>query len=368
MDGSFPPRARDARPRVVVLGAWRDALGLSGDGLDRALASSVDIGRTDAGASLRGWPRAYRAAATLIRRDGFELVHVLDPRLAPVGALLRRRCCVPATLTLTADALRRRGPLAALERRAFPAFDEALVSDDAMPSIDDRARLGVPIYVLPSAARELPMPLPRDLTRVLRALRGLEPEQPLVGVPWPSNAADFRWFRDIVMPNLRTRPSFLLLGVASRRELAAMLGVACVRADVRSITGSITAGLIAAAARMVDVFAVPAPTRSSAAPRSELLMALSVSGVPVVTDATSFDCVPAHETSGLMVDPGDERGFVAALDGVLQLPPIQRHFLGEEVARATLRERPLRPVAEAYADRFSSLLGRPVIPRELRAA
>ncbi|TAK59301.1 MAG: hypothetical protein EPO22_10365 [Dehalococcoidia bacterium] len=317
---------------------------------------------------LRSWPRAYRAAAALIRRDGFEMVHVLDRRLAPVGAMLRRRRAVPATLTLTAEALRRRGPRAALERRSFAVFDEAFVSDDAMPAIDDRATIGVPIYAMPSAARELPMPSPRDVARVLGALRGLEPEQPLVGVPWPNNVADFRWFRDIVMPNLGAKPSFLLFGVASRRELRMLMGVAGARVDVRAVAGPITAGLIAAAARMVDVFAVPAPTRSPAAPRGELLMALTVSGVPVVTDAASFDCVPAHETSGLMIDPGDERGFVAALDGVLRLPPVQRHLLGEEVARSTLREWPLRPVTEAYAARFASLLGRPVIPQELRVA
>ncbi len=364
----FQLRDTGSRPRVVVLGDFRDALGTWGDAFHRALASPADVRRVEGGTTLRSWPRAYRTAASLIHRDGFEMVHVLDPGLAPIGAMLRHRCGVPATISLTADAMRRCGPRAALERRSFAAFDEAFVSEDAMPAIDDRATVGAPIYAMPSAARELPMPSPRDVARVLGALRGLEPEQPLVGLPWPRNAADFRWFRDIVMPNLATQPSFLLLGVTSRRELQAMLRLTGTRSDVRAVTGSITAGLIAAAARMVDVFAVPAPSRSSGAPGGELLMALTVSGVPVVTDATSFDCVPAHETSGLMVDAGDERGFVVALDGVLRLPPVQRHFLGEEVARSTLREWPWHPVAEAYAARFGSLLGRPVIPQELRAA
>ncbi len=363
----FPQRRDPAPPRVVVLGELRDALGPWGDGLRRALDSYADVEHV-AATGLRGWPRAYRAAASLIRHDGFEMVHVLDPRLAPVGAMLRRRCFVPATVTLTADALRRRGPGATLARRSLAAFDEAFVADDAMPAVEERARIGAPIYAMPPAARELPMPSPRDVARVLGALRGLDPEQPLVGVPWPANVADFRWFRDIVMPNLGARPSFLLLGVSSRRELRLLMGVAAARADVRAVTGPISAGLIVAAARMVDVFAVPAPTRSTPAPRGELMMALTVSGVPVVTDAASFDCVPAHETSGLMVDPGDERRFVAALDAVLNLPPVQRHYLGEEVARSALREWPVRPVAVAYAARFSSLLGRPQIPQELRAA
>ena len=293
-----------------------------------------------------------------------ELIAALDLRPHPEGGFYREVYRSPVEVT-PAD---RRGPRAAVERRSFAAFDEVFLPDDAMPAVAERRAIRAPIYTMPSAARELPMPSPRDVARVLGALRGLEPEQPLVAVPWPKNVADFRWFRDIVMPNLGTRPSFLLLGVASRRELRMLMGVAGGRVDVRSVTGSITAGLLAAAARMVDVFAVPAPARAQRAPRGDLLMALTVSGVPVVTDAMSFDCVPAHETSGLMIDPGDERGFVAALDGVLRLPAVQRHFLGEEVARSMLRERPLRAVAEAYAARFSALAGRPEIPQELRAA
>ena len=357
-----------SRARVVVLGDVCDTLGAWGDGFHRALSASADVARIERGASLRSWPRVYREAASRIGCERFELVHVLDPRLAPVAAALHRRYAVPATVTLTGDAKRRRGPLAAFERRAFADFDEAFVSEDTLPAIDDRTNLGVPLYAMPSVARELPMPSTRDVARVLRALRGIEPEQPLVGVPWPRDVADFRWFRDIVMPNLRTQPSYLVFGVTSRRHLRAMLRLAGVAADVRIVTGAISAGLIAAAARMVDAFAVPAMSRSSVAPPATVLTALTVSGVPVVTDDTAFDCVPAHEMSGLLVDARDERGFVSALDGVLRLPPVQRHALGEEVARSTLRERPWRPLAEAYAARFNSLLGRPVIPVELRAA
>ena len=365
---SFPALGPHAPARAVVLGRYRDTLGSCGDGLEHALGAVADVRRVDARAALRSWPRAYRDGASLIRRDGFELVHVLDPRLAPVGAMLRRRCRVPATITLTADALRRRGPRAALERRSFSAFDEAFVPDDAMPVLEERARLGVAVYAMPAAARELPMPSSRDVARVLGALRGLDPDQALVGVPWPRNAADFRWFRDIVMPSLDARPAFLLFGVTRRRELRAMLRFAAIEEDVRVVTGAITASLVAAAARVVDAFAVPAAARVVGAPPGDLFTALTVSGVPVVTDDALFDCVPAYGSSGLLVDAGDERGFVAALDGLLRLPHVQRLYLGEEVARSILRERPWRPVAEAYAERFSALVGRPLVPAMLRAA
>ncbi len=361
-------RSEGARPpRVVALGGLRDALGMSADGFHRALAAAVDVERLDAVHPIRDALRLYRTAAALIRRDAFELVHVLDPRLAPIGATLRRRCGVPASITLASEVRQTRSPWGVLARRSLGAFDEAFVSDDRLADAGGCRDLGVPLYPMPVAARELPLPAPRDVARVASALRGLPQGRPIVAVPWPRTGTDFRWFRDVVMPHLVTRPACVLFGVASRRELRLTLRAAGVQADVRSVTGPVSASLIAAVARAVDAFAVPAMSRPDAA-SAELMLALTVSGVPVVTDAMAFDCVPAHETSGLMIDAGDERGFIAALDNVLALPAIQRHFLGEDIARSTMRERPWRPVLEAYAERFGALVGRPVIPADLRAA
>jgi hypothetical protein len=74
------------------------------------------------------------------------------------------------------------------------------------------------------------------------------------------------------------------------------------------------------------------------------------------------------DAGGLAAWPDDDHTFIAALDRLLGLHPIQRQFLGEDMARAALHERPWQPVAEAYVERFAALLGRPRIPADLRAA
>jgi hypothetical protein len=361
-------RSKNGRaPRVVTLGSLRDPLGMSADGFHRALAAAAEVEHLDTARPIHDGVRLYRAAAALIHRDAFELVHVLDPRLAPIGAMLHRRHGVPASLTLTADVQESRRPWAALARRSLGAFAEAFVAEDDFAGVAGPGCRGVPLYTMPVAARELPLPSPRDVARVARALHTLTPRRPIVAVPWPRTGTDFRWFRDVVMPHLSAQPVCVLFGVTSRRQLRLMLQAAGSPADVRSIAGPLTASLIAAVARVADAFAAPAPSRPDEV-SSGVTMALTVSGVPVVTNAMAFDCVAAHETSGLMIDKGDESGFIAALDNVLALPAVQRRFLGEDIARSTLRERPWQPVAEAYTERFSALVGRPVIPAALRAA
>ena len=56
------------------------------------------------------------------------------------------------------------------------------------------------------------------------------------------------------------------------------------------------------------------------------------------------------------------------LNQVLSLPAVQRHALGEDFARFTLRRWPWDAAAEIYAERFAALVGRPQIPVDLRAA
>ncbi|MBI5285731.1 MAG: hypothetical protein HY874_11615 [Chloroflexi bacterium] len=356
------------RPRAVLLGSYRDGLGLSGEGLQRALADEADIAFLDGASLFRdGW-RLYRRGASLIQKDGFELVHVLDARLAPIAAMLRRRHGVPVTVTLSDTALRGRTPWAAMARNVLDTFDEAFVSEDAIAALARQRLTRLRLSFVQAAARELPWPSPADVTRVARALRGVQPGRLVVGVPWPSDRNDFRWFRDVVMPQLKTRPVCLLFGVPSRREVRFMLRAAGARADFRVLTGRATGSQVAAVARAVDAFAVPAGDAATDGGQAGLMSALAVGGAPVISGAGGGGLVLAHEGNGPVIDPGEERGFIASLDQLLAMPAIQRHFLGEDIARSMLHERPWRPVAQAYAERFASLLGRPIIPASLRAA
>lgn len=362
----WPIAAR--RPHAVLLGSYRDGLGLSGEGLQRALADEADIAHLDGTSPLRDGLRLYRRAASLISRDGFELVHVLDARLAPIAAMLRRRHDVPLTATLSDAALRSRAPWAAVARNALHTFDEAFVSEDALVSAARQQLPRLRLAYVQSAARELPWPSPADVARVARALRGVQAGRLIVGVPWPRDRNDFRWFRDVVMPQLKARPLCLLFGVPSRREVRFLLRAAGAPADFRVITGRATGSQVAAIARAVDAFAVPAGSAADDGGQAGLMSALAVGGAPVISGVGGGGLVLAHEGSGPVIDPGEERGFIASLDQLLAMPAIQRHFLGADIARSMLHERPWRPVAQAYAERFASLLGRPIIPASLRAA
>ena len=356
------------RPRAVLLGSYRDRLGLSGEGLQRALTDEAEIVHLDGASLFRDGLRLYRRGSSLISQDGFELVHVLDARLAPIAAMLRRRHGVPVTATISDAALRGRTPWTAVARNALGMFDEAFVSEEAIAGMARERLPRLRLSFVPAAARELPWPSPADVARVARALRGVQPGRLVVGVPWPRDRNDFRWFRDVVMPQLKTHPVCLLFGVPSRREVRFMLRAAGAPADFRVIAGRATGSQVAAIARAVDAFAVPVGAAATDGGHASLMSALAVGGAPVISGAGGGGLVLAHEGSGTVIDPGEERGFIASLDQLLAMPAIQRHFLGEDIARSMLHERPWRPVAQAYAERFASLLGRPIIPASLRAA
>lgn len=315
--------------------------------------------------------RAFAQASAAITRDGFEAVHVLDARFAPVGAALRRRHGVPLSVSLRQADLESNHPWDRLASRAFAGFEQAFGSDQALAQALRSSRAWrLPLSVVPHAATELPWPQRRDVDRVARALRGVRPGRLVVGVPWPGNRNDFRWFRDLVRPGLTADPVCLLFGVPSRREVRWMLrSSAGGNAEYRILTGRVDASTVAAIARAVDAFAVPAP--SGAQPTgaaAEQSLALAVGGAPIVSDVSAHEPVFAHEDNAFLSEPSDDRAFVATLDRLLALPAVQRHFLGEEFARFTLHRWPWSAVADVYADRLAALVGRPRIPVELRAA
>lgn len=171
------------------------------------------------------------------------------------------------------------------------------------------------------------------------------------------------------MPQTAANPVWLIAGAPSRRQARLLVHVAAASSEYRIISGRFDADLIAAVARCVDAFAVPARRHNDAGhAMDESTLALAMGGVPVVTNGRENQRVLAHERSAFVVDPGDERGFISTLDQVLALPAAQRHLLGEEFARSTLAQWTWESVAETYAGRFAALVGRPRIPAGLRAA
>jgi glycosyltransferase involved in cell wall biosynthesis len=362
-----PPSA----PRVVVIGSRRDQLSHGDEDLIRALDRRVQLLHVAAASPVRHSLRAFARASDAISHRDFEAVHILDPRFAPVGAALRRRYGIPLSVSLRQADLDSRHPWSRITARAFAGFDQAFASDNGLArSLRASRARRLPLSIVPHAATELPWPQRRDVDRVARALRGVRPGRLVVGVPWPENRNDFRWFRDLVRPGLTTNPVCLLFGVPSRREVKWMLRPQTVgAAEYRILPGRIDASVIAAIARAVDAFAVPSPSGTTpAGGAAERSLALAVGGAPIVSDVSAHEPVFAHEDNAFLSETSDERAFVATLDRLLALPAVQRHFLGEEFARFTLQRFPWSAVADVYADRFSALVGRPLIPAELRAA
>ncbi|MDP9236477.1 MAG: hypothetical protein M3P30_03595 [Chloroflexota bacterium] len=357
-----------APPRVVLLGSHYDGLRCSGDGLILALSREAEAVHVDATGPLRHALTAYGRAAAAVS-DGAELVHVLDARFAPVAVLLRRRLGVKITATVSAQDMSSRTPWPVLARRFLPRFDAAFTSEEAalfalrdtMPSLSaSRVRPAVSM---------LPQPLAKHTSAVARALRGVRPGRLVLGLVWPENRNDLRWFRDVVLPRLDAKPICLLLGAPSAREVRLLIGAAGVRSEFRLLRGPLDAPTIAAAARCVDAFVSPASLRHGKPDAiTPLALALAVSSVPTVTDGQAEAAVLTHERNAFLVDRGDERGFASTLNDLLALPALQRHFLGEEFARYTLGQWTWREAADVYVERFASLVGRPRIPAGLRAA
>lgn len=368
MDRSDRRPTRIARPRIALIGSCRDAFGMPGDGLVTALARECDLVHIDAVSPYRQALRVYRQAAQAVR-FGTELVHVLDPRFAPVAAMLGERLGVPVSVTLSARDMRSRSPLAQLGRRAIRRLDQAFTSEMlAVHAIRDTMP-GLEVSLVRPAARELPAPLERHTGAVARALRGVVPGRPVLGLLWPDNRNDLRWFRDIVLPQLNANPVCLLIGAPSQREARLVVRVAGLKSEFRVLSGRLDAPMLAAVARCVDAFVSPASLRRGPGDAvTGMTLALAVGGVPVVSDGRAEAAVLAHERNAFLVDRGDEREFASTLNRLLALPAIQRHFLGEEFARFTLSEWPWSAAAVVYAERFASLVGRPQIPADLRAA
>ncbi len=356
------------RPRVVLIGSPHDRFSASDNGLTNALGATIRIRHVSADSPLRHSVAAFRAASAAIRDRRFEMVHLLDARFALTGMMLQRHFGVPVTASVGPDDLSAVAPWSRLSMRALTHLDEVFVSSRITAASLRLRTPSLPVSFVRSAASPLPWPPKSSVARVTRALRGIRPGRLVVAVPWPENRADLRWFRDVVVPQIDSHALCLLIGVPSRRQARLIVGLSGYQSDFRVLSGRLDIAMIAAVARCVDAFVVPTSSPRSVDVESALSIALSLGGVPVVTNGTEAAGVLAHERNAFVVDPGDERGFVHTLNQVLSLPAVQRHFLGEEFARFTLSRWPWSDVADVYAERFAAHVGRPFIPADLRAA
>ena len=358
-----------SRPRVLLVGSYRDPLGLCCDDLVPAIGQHADTLHIPAKAPVRQALSVFKQASRAIRDNGFELVHLLDPRFAAIGMMLQRQFDVPVSVSISSANAGSRLPLARLAVRAMNHLDHGFTAEEAVSQAMRVRAPRLPMSVVSPAASALPWPSKSGLARVTGALKGARPGRLVVAVPWPENRNDLRWFRDVVLPQLDANPMCLLLGVPSRRDARLLVGAPGVRADFRVHTGRLTADIIASAARCVDAFVVCAASEPPpSAPAGCLAIALATGGVPVVTNAAEDARVLAHERNAFVVEPNDERGYVHTLNQILSLPAVQRHVLGEEFARFTLSKWPWRSVANAYTERFAALVGRPQIPIDLLRA
>lgn len=362
-----PPPKAFAAPRIVGVGSFRDPLGLSGDGLVAGLRRLADVRTVDASGAPWSAPSTLFETLRAVREHEAELVHIFDARHAAVGRWIRKRRGLPATLSLSSSDVRVVSgwpkPDASLH-----ALDLAFVSEPTVMAALREQAPRLDVTLVPPVARPLPWPDNRRMATMKRLLKDVRPGRLVVGVPWPTDRRDVRWFRDAIMPSIEGSPMCLIFGAPSRRHARLLFGAQGMQQDFRVHVGALDAHTIASVARCVDAIAIPSGFHGvSAGSASDLAIALAMGGVPLITFGEADSRVLAHEQNAFVVEP-DERAFVHTLNQVLALPAVQRHALGEDFARFTLRQWKWDAVCEIYADRFAALVGRPQIPIDLRAA
>ncbi|MBI5288006.1 MAG: glycosyltransferase [Chloroflexi bacterium] len=354
-------------PRVVAVGCYRDPLGMAGAGMLEALRQRADLRLVETSQAPWSAPGVLMRTLREVRAHDAELVHILDARHATVGRWMRAKKGLPATVSLTSGDVRvtRGWPRTAA---VLPQLDLAFVTEPAVAAALRTRAPRLDVTVVPPAAQPLPWPRKDRMAAVTRALKGVRPGRLVIGVPWPADRRDLRWFRDAIMPLVDGGPLCLVFGAPSRRYARLLFGARGMETDFRVYQGRLDGDTIAAVARCVDAFVVPSGIGGlDGASPTDLALALAMGGVPVVTCGEADSPVLAHERNAFVVEP-DERAFVHTLSQVMGLPAVQRHALGEDFARYTLRQWTWDAVAEVYAERFAALVGRPQIPADLRAA
>ena len=348
---------------MIVLGVERDALRFETGGAVGAVGAAAESRHLALRRPVRETLLALSRARRLIEGDGYESVHVLDARFAPVALRLRRRYGIAASASVSALDLRARTPMSILGRRALPRLDQAFAADREVIATLRLHAPQLPVATLSHVALPLPRPSESGLASFARILERVAPGRLVVAMPWPGDLERARWYRDAVWPLLLGDPVTLFLGVPSRRDFRLLTMTLRRRADFIAHHGRVDAALIATAARCVDAFVLTGGERRDAEVES---LAFAASGVPVVASARGG--LIEHEENGLVVPDRDGFALVSTLNRLLTLPAQQRHCLGVEFAAHALRRWPASANAPLYAARFAALVGRPQIPDALRAA
>jgi hypothetical protein len=356
-----------ARPLVLAVGLHRDGLGLPHPELRDAVDDTVDARHVDVASVTSGGRALLREATAAAAGDGLEAVHLFDARLAPYALLARRRLGVAVSATLSSRDVGKRSLPRRLLWPMISRLDQAFVSHEALARAVAQRSRRLAVAVTPPSARPLVAPSARALERVTRLLHGIAPGRLVVAMLWPADREHLRRYRDAVAPLLIGNPVTLMLGAPNRREARIALGPQTGRNPLRAHVGQVDADLLSAALRCSDAAVLVGPPRGLA-DCDEVVLAIAASRIPLVAAGALESDLLHAERNALTVEPGDAFGLVTTLNKLLALPAQQRHCLGVEFADYTLDCWTPAAAAEAYAERFYSLVGRPLIPADLRAA
>jgi glycosyltransferase involved in cell wall biosynthesis len=221
---------------------------------------------------------------------------------------------------------------------------------------------------MPAVAPAIAEPSKRRLDATVRLIKDTTPGRLVVVAPWPADIEQVRWCRDAVAPMLRGNPLWVFIGAPGRRQVRLMSGAIGLSGSFRAHIGPIDGDVIAAAARCADVFVVTGDAGRVAATTTDLLLSLVASRVPVVAGGGIESAVLEHERNAFVAPPGDATGLVSTVNKLLALPAVQRHYLGEEFAAQAAEQHTWQRAADVYGARLAAMVGRPLIPAELRAA
>jgi phosphatidyl-myo-inositol dimannoside synthase len=262
--------------------------------------------------------KAFVQALWLVRRDRITHVHVGDCVLAPLGVLLAWITRRPVSVTVYGlDIMYDLRPYQWVVPRCVARLDRAICISEA--TREEAVRRGVPaercVVILPGVARFEPPG--GDAVREVERLLGapVDGRTVLLTVGRLVERKGVCWFLDAVLPQLPARYLYVVAGDGPERGRAQEIATRRGLGERVRLLGRVSDRDLAALYAASDVFVMP----NVAVPGNMEgfgLVALEAAsaGLPVVASDTEGirDAVVDGET-GLLVEPGDAAGFVAAI-------------------------------------------------------